>query len=206
MISPGQARYCCEDISLIENYEEAMADTTQTWICHHRLEYVDGKVTSQAELKAKGLLYNRPASELIFLTPKAHGKIPKHTEESKKKTSAALKGRPKSEEHRRKISEANKGEKNSMYGKTGDKNPMYGMTGEKHPMYGKHHSEETRKKMSENNAHYWKGKKRTAEARKKMSESNTQKQRALEYKEYKSKGGALTWHEWRKEFRTGGLV
>lgn len=31
-----------------------------------------------------------------------------------------------SEEHRRKIGEAKKGEKNPMYGRTGEKNPMYG--------------------------------------------------------------------------------
>lgn len=42
------------------------------------------------------------------------------------------------EEIKRKISKANSGKNNGNYGKTG----------EKHPMYGKHHSEETRKKMS----------------------------------------------------------
>ena len=33
---------------------------------------------------------------------------------------------------------------------TGEKNHMFGMTGEKHPMFGKHHSEESKKRMSEN--------------------------------------------------------
>ena len=28
--------YCCEDLSLIENYALAVADTTQAWDCHHR--------------------------------------------------------------------------------------------------------------------------------------------------------------------------
>lgn len=31
-------KYCCEDISLIENYEKAVNDKTQTWCCHHKLE------------------------------------------------------------------------------------------------------------------------------------------------------------------------
>ena len=55
------------------------------------------------------------------------------------------------EKSRKKMSKAQKGENNSMYGKV--------------------HSEETRKKMSENNARYWQGKTRSEEARKKMSES-----------------------------------
>ena len=37
MICEHYARkFCCEDISLIENYALAVADTTQTWDCHHR--------------------------------------------------------------------------------------------------------------------------------------------------------------------------
>ena len=35
-------RYCCEDISLIENYEKAIADITQIWVCHHRFEIDKG--------------------------------------------------------------------------------------------------------------------------------------------------------------------
>ena len=61
--------------------------------------------------------------------------------------SEAKKGRTLSEEHRRKISEA--------------------LKGENHPMYGKHHTEETRQKMSEAK----KGKKHTEEWRIKISEA-----------------------------------
>ena len=51
-----------------------------------------------------------------------------------------------------------------------------GLKGEKHPMYGKHHSEETRKKISEatkgeNNPFY--GKHHTEETKKKISEAKT---------------------------------
>lgn len=36
--------YCRDDIYKIENYDKAIADTTQTWICHHRLELtLDGE-------------------------------------------------------------------------------------------------------------------------------------------------------------------
>ena len=31
-------QYCCEDITLIENYDKAIADETQVWDCHHRDE------------------------------------------------------------------------------------------------------------------------------------------------------------------------
>lgn len=48
-----------------------------------------------------------------------------------------------SEETKKKISELQKGENNSFYGKG------YLITGDKHHMYGKHHSEETKKKISE---------------------------------------------------------
>jgi len=56
------------------------------------------------------LYYNRPASELIFLTISEHFAFP-HSEESKHKTSEAMKGKKHSEETRRKLSEAHKGKK-----------------------------------------------------------------------------------------------
>ena len=63
----------------------------------------------------------------------------------------------------KKISEANSGSNNFMYGKkhteetckkisdavSGEKHRLYGKTGKDHPMYGKHHTEETRKKLSD---------------------------------------------------------
>ena len=98
MINEKQAKkYCRDDISKIENYDKAIADTTQTWVCHQKSE--------------------------------------------------AKKGRTLSESHRRKISEA--------------------LKGENHPMYGKHHSDETRRKMAEAK----KGKKHTEEWRRKISEA-----------------------------------
>lgn len=64
---------CCEDPSLIENYEQAMADKTQTWDCHHRKEIELNKTAK--ELKEMGLYFNRPACELIFLTRNEHTRL-----------------------------------------------------------------------------------------------------------------------------------
>lgn len=74
-------QYCCEDISLIENYQEAV-NSKEKYDCHHRLEIQGDKVISVQELKGKNLYYNRPANELIFLRHTVHvamhGKITPH--------------------------------------------------------------------------------------------------------------------------------
>ena len=123
--------YCKEDISLIENYDKAIADSTQTWVCHHRLEIQDEHINSLDYLKKNNLYYHRPANELIFLTRGEHTKLHntgKHiSEETRKKISKFHKGKSLTEEHRRKLSEAKKG--NTIW-------------------KGKLHTEETRKKMS----------------------------------------------------------
>ena len=164
--------YCCGDISKIENYDKAIADTTQIWQCHHRLEThnSDGErrpvdITS-SELIALGMYYNRPADELIFLMHKDHVKLHlehnykwttlgyKHTEEAKVKISEAFKGRkhgPLTEETRAKLSAAHK---------------------------GKLHSEESKQKMSA--AH--KGKPKSEEAKRKLSEAHKGKKFSEEHK------------------------
>lgn len=87
------SRFCKEDMSLIENYEQAANDKTQTWDCHHRLE-IELNLSRQ-ELKDRNLYYDRPASELIFLTHSDHMKLHKSrrtvTEETKKKQGDARK-------------------------------------------------------------------------------------------------------------------
>lgn len=83
MISKSNAeKYCAEDISLIENYKDAINDKFYKWHCHHRLEIQeDDQTYSVRQLKEKGLYYNRPASELIFLSPDEHFQLHmKHTE------------------------------------------------------------------------------------------------------------------------------
>ena len=119
-------RYC-SDIDNVENFEKASADNFKGWHCHHRLETHNSDderrpidITAD-ELKALGMYYNRPASELIFLTAAEHKSLHnegnkyflgKHlSEETKKKLSEAKKGKHVSEETKKKIGEANKGNK-----------------------------------------------------------------------------------------------
>ena len=102
--------YCNESLSLIENYDKAISDPNKMWHCHHRRE----NISSRKELIKKNEYYNLPASELIFLTHSEHSAL-------------HMLGKPRSEETRKKISTALKGNKIWI---------------------GKHHSEESREKMS----------------------------------------------------------
>ena len=95
--------FCCEDLSLIENYDIAVADTTQTWDCHHRGEVLPCGRFSRDDLKKFGLYYKRPASELIFLTKAEHTRM--HFK-------GVLRGQP-SEAHKKALSEAHKGKRHS---------------------------------------------------------------------------------------------
>lgn len=77
MIAKNVSRFCSDDISLIENYEAALNDQTQTWHLHHRLELtLNGEFAhTKADLIRLEMYYNRPANELIFLTPSEHMKL-----------------------------------------------------------------------------------------------------------------------------------
>ena len=101
--------YCKDDISLIENYDKAVSDTTQMWHCHHRRE----TIFSKSDLIEIGEYYKRPACELIFLTSLDHKRVhnlgKRLSTETRKKLSEANKGRHFSEESCKKMSEAKKG-------------------------------------------------------------------------------------------------
>ena len=119
-------KYCKNDISLIENYDKAFSDTTKMWHCHHRRE----TIFSRKDLIEIGEYYNRPACELIFLTPTDHQRLHKLGKPS------GMKDKHQSAEARKKNSEAHKGKQ--AWNK------------------GIPHSEETRKKMSEAlKSKYW---------------------------------------------------
>lgn len=144
MIGKIVSKYCCEDISKIENYEAAKADNFKGWDCHHRLELMaTGGVcdVDRQDLIDWGIYYNRPALELIFLTRAEHmalhrkdGKLSEETkkkiseankgkhlsEETKKKLSDVHKGKPKSEEWKRKMSESQKGKFKGRHWKLAD--------------------------------------------------------------------------------------
>lgn len=118
--------FCCEDIKLIENYDKAVNDSTQTWHCHHRLELNDGYIITAEELTALGLYYSRPASELIFLTPFEHHSMHglNMSKITKIKRSKSLSGSGNgnfgkhfSKEHREKLSNSHIGKKPWNYGK-----------------------------------------------------------------------------------------
>lgn len=149
MVSEKSKRMCCEDLSLVENYDLAVNDESVTWVIHHRDEY---KVLpsgievwrSKKELKENGRYFKCPANELIFLTPSDHAKLHNNNPNSsfknrelQKELSSRVKRRP-----------IMPGSKNPMYGKKlfdmmtleaieawrdkhrnnsrGSKNPMYG--------------------------------------------------------------------------------
>ena len=70
-------RYCSEDISLIENYHQAIADEERMWDIHHRRECDENGRTlfTCKQLVENNLYYKRPASELIFVTRSMHWKL-----------------------------------------------------------------------------------------------------------------------------------
>ena len=90
--------------------------------------------------------------------------------------SEGLKGIPISEEHKQKISIANKGNIPWMKGKTHSQESLQKMSnalkGKDTWMKGKRHSEESLKKISENNGRCWLGKKLPQEMKDKMSKSS----------------------------------
>lgn len=102
-------KFCRDDINTIENYDKAINDNTQTWDCHHRDEVKilpSGikVIRSKQDLIENGRYYNCPANELIFLTPSEHRRLHQS-------------GKPKSDEHRKKIAEAQKGHTGYWTGK-----------------------------------------------------------------------------------------
>jgi len=76
-------------------------------------------------------------------------------------TSKRFKGVKQSEESVRKRVAKTTGEGNGMYGRTGPLNPAYGVQhfGEENPFYGKHHTQETKDKISQKKKGLHKGSK-----------------------------------------------
>ena len=149
----------CKEPEKIENYEKAKKDNFKCWECHHRLEThtPDGKRRdvdiSVEELISIGMYFDRPAYELVFLPSSEH--ISLH-----KKGKTYFKGKHHTEEAKKKISEAQKGENNSMHGKSpwnkGKKmseeycrKNSESHKGKPSPNKGKHLSAEIKKKISD---------------------------------------------------------
>ena len=104
--------YCNEQLSHIENYEQAINDKTQMWQCHHRKETDDGK--TKDDLIKENLYFFRPACELIFLTTKEHRKL--HSSWNKGKTRDEIFSKDSLDRMKTKCSLASKGENNPMFG------------------------------------------------------------------------------------------
>ena len=91
--------YCRGEFEKIEHYEQALADKTQTWECHHRLELtIDGEFAhSGEELDRMGMYKNRPYYELILLTKEdhmaLHGKVRKQDKTRNSRISKSLTGK-----------------------------------------------------------------------------------------------------------------
>ena len=114
-------KWCCYCMTpeLIENYDLAIADKQNIWICHHRKE----EFYTSKELIELKMYFNVPPEDLVFCrNTKEHRKYPhkgdentidfhkgkKRSEETKKNISEALKGRSLSEDHKKKLSEVGK--------------------------------------------------------------------------------------------------
>lgn len=124
-------RYCKEDLSKIENYDKAIADTSHIWDLHHRTEIWWN--CSAQDLIDNECYYNRKACELIFLTHAEHTRLHNThmSEDRRRKMSDSMKGKNTgricSEETRKKLVKARKG---------------------KTPNKGNHHSAEAKQKIS----------------------------------------------------------
>ena len=77
-------RYCSDDISLIENYYQAISDEKKMWDIHHRKECdSEGRTLfTRTQLVENNLYFKRPASELIFVTRSMHWKLHRELREN----------------------------------------------------------------------------------------------------------------------------
>ena len=173
--TPYSNCYCITP-EIIENYDKAIVDTTQTLDCHHRLEThtSDGERRlvdiSRTELIALGVYYDRPPEELIFLTQSEHQHLHNVGKPSNNK------GMHHSEETKRRISESNSGKHHIGYNK------------------GKQPSEETRRKLSESH----KGKVLSEEQKQKISEKLKGRKKPMRSDEHRKKQSeAIKGKHWK---------
>lgn len=124
MISKKYAKHYCKDYTKIENYEEAINDKNELWVCHHKME----EVFTELELKRAGWYYDRRPEELIFIRRSEHN--------GNAKLHIGIRKNNASKERNDKISKSNKGKKKPKLSEY--------LTGRKRDS----HSEETKQKIS----------------------------------------------------------
>ncbi len=127
--------FCRDDISLIENYNEAVADTENVWVCHHRLELtLDGEfANSKADLIRHGMYFKRPYFELIFMKKSDHFSM------HRKRKAMSYETHLKSSRHQM-------GVNNSMHGKIPWNKGLSKFTDERVAKYGKTRSQRSKEK------------------------------------------------------------
>lgn len=202
MFSDKQARaYCCESIEQIQGYAEAV-ESADKYHIHHRFEEMG---LSRNDLMELGLLYNRPACELVFMNGREHNRIHSTNDLSDKYIQILWeKGHvPEfTEDHRRHISEAKKGVKQSP----------------EHTLHVKEAcapiraTQEFRDKLHKAQERIWSAEKRKEHAGiiKNLWGTNTEYREAMTkkastsihkdleaYKQYKANGGELSWKPFR---------
>jgi len=115
MISESVYDYCLNP-DKIQNYDLAIDDTENVWICHHLLE----EFFTASELIELDLYFNRPANEFVLCkNAQEHFSYPhlRNREKLYKKPKPIIENpnkRRMSEEHKRKIAEAHKGKHHSF--------------------------------------------------------------------------------------------
>lgn len=97
--------YCCEDFSLIENYEEAVK-SNEMYDAHHKL----GLWFNRQWLIDNGFYYDQRAEMLMFIRHKEH--ISLHQTGQKYHL-----GRKLTDEHKQKIGDSHRGSKHYNFGK-----------------------------------------------------------------------------------------
>lgn len=181
---------------------------TECCVIHHRDDTEEVRAYNGAHYERWGFDDNGDFIEgryVQFMTKSAH-------------SSYHYKGKHLSEETKTKMSNALKGENN----------PQYGLKGENSPNYGRHHSEETKAKISTANKGKHspncgkhlsgetknklrlanKGKHLSEETKAKLSTKHCENMKAIKllYSVYKNNGGTKKWNDFRKSLTTGDIT
>ncbi len=202
MFSKKQAvAYCCEPIDTIQGFKEA-TESLEKYHIHHRFEDMG---LSRKDLMELGLLYNRPACELVFMNGREHNRT-HSTRDLSDKYKQTLWGKghvPEfTAEHRQHISEAKTGVKQSPEHTLHVKEACAAIRATKE-FHSKLHNAQER---------IWTAEKREehAEVIKRLWGTNTEYRKAMTkkatasihrdleaYKQYKANGGELSWKPFR---------
>ena len=116
MINLRTVKEFCKDYTNIENYETAINDESQSYVCHHIL----GEILTREQLIEHDFYYDVPSCMLKFVTKAEHNKLHRHhkgkflTDEQKKNCTPKTKvkywlGKKRGEEFSKKMSEVQKG-------------------------------------------------------------------------------------------------